>query len=344
MRILVTGVAGHIGSALAAHALSLGHQVVGVDDLSCGYPEQVPAGTTFLECDAGEIAPEWFDQRFDAAFHCAAYAAECLSPFVRKFNYASNVVTTAGLVNRLVDRGGHGRLVLFSSIAVYGRGAGGEGDACFSEWDPTVPNDPYGVAKLACEHDVRIAGEQHGLDWCVLRPHNVYGPGQSIWQKYRNVFGLWARATLEGRPLTVFGDGEQRRAFSYVDDVVPCAWEAAFREECSKETINLGGSQPTRIVDAARAFQAAVGSGRLNVHHEPARHEVRDAWCTVGKSKRLLGYEDRTSLADGLEKTWRWASEAWEKHPERRDAPDSFELEVARGVPPSWLGSLRRSC
>jgi UDP-glucose 4-epimerase len=333
-RILVTGVAGHIGSAVATYALRMGvraRDVVGVDDLSCGYRENVPEGVDFREHDLA-VNCDFGSRPFDLVFHCAAYAAECMSPFVRAFNVRSNMQVTTNVLNHVLRTGGCDRFVYFSSMAAYGDARGAKPP--FSERHECSPKDPYGAAKLYCELDLAIAAKQHGLRHVVLRPHNVYGPGQSIWQRYRNVLGLWMRAALEGRPATVFGDGEQTRAFSYVDDIVPCVWRAATDPTAIGETVNLGGSRPTTINEAFAACALVTGADRRQV--QPARHEVKHAWCTTDLSRSLLGYRDQTSLEEGLRRMWEWARDVWEKFPERRGEHGLPELELTEGVPPSW--------
>lgn len=343
MRILITGVAGHIGSRIASYAQALNSaiEIVGIDDMSCGYRENVPDGVELSESCCGDLDASLFERRFDAVFHCAAYAAECMSPFVRKFNYYSNVIATAGLLNRCIEsQGGVGRFVYFSSIAAYGDQRC-ELHGPINDWAIMRPNDPYGVAKMACEHDVRIAGEQHGLEWCTLRPHNVYGVGQSIWQRYRNVFGIWMRQVLERQPITIFGDGQQMRAYTLIDDILPCVWRAAFDEAPRREAIDLGASKPYTIREALDAFQDAL-ENKVAVQYLPARHEVKHTWSNTIKSERLLGYEDRTSLRDGLRIMWAWAKHVWERYPERRDKPDLFDFEITKGMPESWLNGSRQ--
>lgn len=334
MRILITGGAGHIGSRLAQHVIGLNHDVVVLDDLSCGYRENVPADAQLVHARADDQSVINDLGPYDVVYHLAAYAAECMSPFVRRFNYENNVVQTAGLVSNLIDAEFRGRLVFASSIAVYGK-------CCkppFRESMHCSPNDPYGVAKMACEQDIRVAGEQHGLDWCVVRPHNVYGPGQSLWQPYRGVVALWMRSILEERPVTIFGDGEQRRALTYVEDVLPALWAAGTLPEASGEVFNVGAGRPYSLNDLyltlCDATMADVSRG-VGRDYEPERHELRDAFCEGRKAKEVLGYEDRTSLLDGLCKTWEWAKQAWQQFPERR-APVALEPETLVGMPPKW--------
>lgn len=332
MTVLITGVAGHIGSRLARYALDRGSAVIGMDDLSCGYRESAPKEVEFHLRDCCE---RWPDLDVDVVFHCAAYAAEVMSPHVRAYNYYNNLVATARAVNFCVRR--NARLVYFSSAAVYG--AGFLSEPPFDERDICHPHDPYGVAKLAAERDVAIAGEQHGLEYVILRPHNVYGSGQSIWQRYRNVMGIWLARCFQGLPVTIFGDGEQRRAFSHVDDVIPCVWRAGTTKAAVGEIVNLGGAKPTRINELASLFCTMFGCG---LERLPARHEVVDTWCTTEKSERLLGYRETVSLAAGVEEFHAWALEAWSKYLERRVAPRvGWGVELADGMPESWKEDLQ---
>jgi UDP-glucose 4-epimerase len=170
--------------------------------------------------------------------------------------------------------------------------------------------------------------------------HNVYGPGQSLWQRHRNVLGLWMRAILEGRRPIIFGDGEQRRAFSYDWDQLPAIERAGTVEKASRQVINLGGAKPVKIVELAGVLERVIGTS-VKFERQSARHEVRDSWCTTEKSTRLLHYVERTSLHDGIEQMWSWARNAWEAFPERRDAEDAFMVELPDGMPESWREPCR---
>ena len=203
MNILITGVAGLLGSNLADWIVAnTEHKVVGIDDLSGGYKDHVNNLVNFYDYNIldDDIEKLFESYNFDIVYHFAAYAAEGLSPFVRQFNYKNNLVTTSKLVT-LSIKYGIGRLVFTSSMAVYGNNT-----VPFKEMYAPQPIDPYGIAKMACERDIQIAGEQHGLDWCIIRPHNVYGEKQNIWDKYRNVLGIWMNKHLNAQPITLFGD------------------------------------------------------------------------------------------------------------------------------------------
>jgi UDP-glucose 4-epimerase len=331
-RVLITGVAGHLGSKLAAWLLDNVPrcEVVGLDNLICGYEENVPPGVVWNTPTIG--VDKVYASDIDYVFHFAAYAAEGLSPFIRRFNYMTNLLATADVVNFCIERRVK-RLVFTSSMAVYGRGR-----PPFSESDNCFPIDPYGIAKRASELDIMAAGEQHGLDWTIIRPHNIFGPGQSIWQKTRNVFGIWMSRHLQGLPLLVYGDGEQRRAFSYIDDCVPCLWRAATGASSSRQIINLGGTKDYSLNEAAEALREVMGGGSI-AHVEP-RHEVKEAFCTYQKSVDLLGYRDLTTLREGLMQMWAWARWAWDEFPERRETHMVTPLEIDVGLYPFWRDML----
>jgi UDP-glucose 4-epimerase len=317
-KIVITGVAGLIGSRMAEWILSnhTEYNIVGIDDLSGGYIDHVPKGVTFYQKDLAKDDISALFEGANVVYHFAAYAAEGLSPFIRKFNYTCNVVATANVVNACIEHN-VGRLVFTSSMAVYG-----VGQPPFKETDAPNPIDPYGVAKYACEMDIKIAGEQHGLDWCIIRPHNVYGRHQNIWDRYRNVLGIWMYQYLHGKPFTIFGDGAQQRAFSCIDDCLEPLWKAGIDTRASKKIINIGSWKYYSIKEAAEVLKKVIGGGAIQ--HEQARHEVKDALPSHELSVQLLDYEDTTSLTLGLQDMWQWAK----LQPERQQKSwDQYELE-----------------
>jgi UDP-glucose 4-epimerase len=326
--VLITGVAGLLGSRLADWIIKNHpeYKVVGIDDLSGGYGENIHPQIEFYQMDLNDTK---LDQVFEHhqpnyVFHFAAYAAEGLSPFIRTYNYDNNLKATAAIVNGCIKHNIK-RLVFTSTLAVYGHGYGG----IFDETQVPKPIDPYGVAKYACEMDIQIAGEQHGLDWCIIRPHNVYGIKQNIWDKYRNVLGIWMFQHMNGEPMTIFGDGEQTRAFSYIDDSLEPLWNAAVLPQASKEIINLGGIEEYSINEANQILCEIIGSN--NVMHREARHEVKHSIPTFQKSVDILGFEHKTSLKEGLTNMWEWA----QKQPKRdRFVWPSYELE--KGIYSFW--------
>lgn len=304
MRVLITGVAGLLGSRLADFLVSNNIEVIGIDNLSGGYIENVNPKVIFYNIDLQDTKLRNIFEQHKPTFvyHFAAYAAEGLSPFIRTYNYKNNLVSTANIINECI-RHDVNRLIFTSTMAVYGHGDGG----VFDESQRPQPIDPYGVAKYGCEMDIQIAGEQHGLDWCIIRPHNVYGIKQNIWDKYRNVLGIWMYQKLNNEPMTIFGDGTQTRAFSFIDDSIQPLWRAAVYPEASKQIINLGGIEEITIKDASNVLLDVVGGGEV-VHLEK-RHEVHIAVPTYQKSIDILGFEYKTSLKEGLTTMWEWAKE-----------------------------------
>ena len=301
--VLITGVAGLIGSRLADWILEYHshYQVIGIDNLSGGYASNIDDRVVFYEvdCVSVDIKEIFSRHRPTFVFHLAAYAAEGLSPFIRTYNYQNNLVATANIINECI-RHDVQRLVFTSSMAVYGNG-----NPPFDESDYPAPIDPYGVAKYACEMDIQIAGEQHGLDWCIIRPHNVYGIKQNIWDTYRNVLGIWMYQFLNNEPMTIFGDGSQKRAFSFIDDCLEPFWNAAISPKASKEVINLGSAVEYSILDACETLKGVIGDGEVAFKEQ--RHEVKNARPTWQKSIEILEFEDKTDLRSGLEIMWEWA-------------------------------------
>ena len=303
--VLITGVAGLLGSRLADWIIenkSDEYQVIGVDDLSGGYKDNIHPDVKFWQMDLVNHPIEniFEAHKIDYVYHFAAYAAEGLSPFIRSYNYDNNLKATARLVNECIKNDVK-RLVFTSTMAVYGHGEGG----IFHEDMIRNPIDPYGIAKMACERDIEVANEQHGLDYCIIRPHNVYGAKQNIWDKYRNVLGIWMYYLLNDQPITIFGDGTQRRAFSYIDDSLEPLFRAHLEPKASKQIINLGGIEDYSILHCAEVLQKVTGKGEI-VHLEK-RHEVHTAVPTWQKSVDILGFEYKTSLEEGLMRMWDWA-------------------------------------
>ena len=326
MKILITGVAGLLGSRLADWILeNTDNEVIGIDDMSGGYEENVSDKVYLYKRDLStdnidDIFKKW---KPNVVYHLAAYAAEGLSPFIRKFNYKNNLVSTAAVINECIKYNVE-RLVFTSSMAVYGHG-----NPPFNENDLPCPIDPYGIAKYGAEMDIRIAGEQHGLDWCIIRPHNVYGVKQNVWDRYRNVLGIWMYQYMNNENMTIFGDGEQTRAFSFIDDTLEPMYKAGVQDNCSKEIINLGGTKFHSIKEANDVLKKVVGGGNT-IHLEP-RHEVKDAHPTWEKSVELLGYKDNTSLKDGLTQMWNWVKTQPKRH---RFHWGNYEIE--KGIYRYW--------
>src|SRR4029077_9489856 len=263
---LVTGGAGFIGSHVADELLSRGHRVVVLDDLSGGFEDNVPSGAIFVK---GSILDteliEWLFERynFTYVYHRAAYAAEGLSHFIKRFNYHNNLIGSVNLINASVNHDVR-CFVFTSSIAVYGAG-----QSPMTEDMVPIPEDSYGIAKLAVERELKVTHEMFGLDYVIFRPHNVYGERQNIGDRYRNVVGIFMNQLMKGEPMTIFGDGEQQRAFTHISDVAPVIAESADIPAAQNEIFNVGADVPYTVNELARAVKEAMGKEYKVVHLDP---------------------------------------------------------------------------
>lgn len=328
--VLVTGAAGFIGAHLVRELASWGSlDVVALDDLSGGVRDNVPEGVTFVEGSVvdARLMEELFQRhRFQVVWHLAAYAAEGLSHFIRRFNYTNNVIGSVNVINESVKA--RVRCVVFtSSIAVYGKG-----QLPLREDTVPHPEDPYGIAKLAVEMDLAAAHAMFGLDHVIFRPHNVYGEFQNIGDRYRNVVGIFMNQILRGEPLTIFGDGEQQRAFSYVGDIVPALARAPWIEGARNRVFNVGADEPSTVNELAAAVREAMGVPEHPVRHLAARNEVVAAWADHAAVREVFGSPPVTPLRDGLEQM-----SAWVRRVGARETPPFASIEVERGLPASWL-------
>jgi UDP-glucose 4-epimerase len=327
MAVFVTGVAGFIGSHVADALLEQGHDVIGLDDLSGGFERNVPAGVRFFQGsinDEGLVARIFATHDIEFVFHLGAYAAEGLSHFIRRFNYANNVVGSMNVINEAI-KAEVKCFVFTSSIAVYGAG-----QTPMREDMVPVPEDPYGIAKYSVELDLHAAHRMFGLNHIIFRPHNVYGERQHIGDRYRNVIGIFMNQLMSGDPMTIFGDGSQMRAFSYIGDVAPLMARAIAIPEAYNETFNVGADEPTSVGELAGLVAAAFGLPP-QIRHLEARKEVLHAFADHTKLQRILGYSARWSLADGLQRMAAWARGLGPQQPTRFD-----DIEVLRNLPASW--------
>jgi UDP-glucose 4-epimerase len=327
VRSLVTGGAGFIGSHVARHCLDMGHQVVVLDDLSGGFRDQAPDGATFVEgsvTDPCLLAKLFDDYRFDYVYHLAAYAAEGLSHFIRRFNYTNNLVGSVNLINEAAKHEVK-RFVFSSSIAVYGAG-----QLPMDEQMVPQPEDPYGISKYAVELDLRAAREMFGLNYIIFRPHNVYGEHQNIGDRYRNVIGIFMNQIMRGQPMTIFGDGSQTRAFSYIDDVAPYIAKSVAVKSACNEAINIGADTPYPVIHLAHVVAKAFGV-EPEIQFQPARNEVLNAFASHEKARRLFDIRATTSLEEGIGRMAQWAMKVG-----ARQSSVFRDIEVSKNMPPGW--------
>jgi UDP-glucose 4-epimerase len=324
---LVTGGAGFIGSHVADHLLGMGHDVVVLDDLSGGFRENVPGEATFVHgsvVDHALIDRLFQRHSFDYVYHLAAYAAEGLSHFIKRFNYNNNLVGSVNLINSSVNHDVK-CFVFTSSIAVYGAG-----QTPMSEEMTPVPEDSYGIAKWAVEQELRVSHEMFGLDYVIFRPHNVYGERQNIGDRYRNVVGIFLNQLLRGEPMTIFGDGAQQRAFTHIDDVAPVLARSVECAGARNQVFNVGADVPHTVNELAQIVAEAMGKP-CHVRHLDARNEVKTAFSDHSKAGRVFGVSPKKSLRDGVS-----AMAAWVKQHGSRESSIFSEIEVLKEMPPSW--------
>jgi UDP-glucose 4-epimerase len=326
-KCLVTGGAGFIGSHVVDALVLAGHDVAAVDDLSGGFKDNVHPKARFIKGDVSDrefVSSLFKKNKFDYVYHLAAYAAEGLSHFIKHFNYTNNLLGSVNLINESIKQEIE-CFVFTSSIAVYGAN-----QLPMNEEMVPVPEDPYGIAKLAVEQDLHVSRKMFGLNYVIFRPHNVYGEKQNIGDKYRNVVGIFMNQLMTGQPMTIFGDGSQTRAFSYIGDVAPIIARAPEVKEAKNQIFNIGADKEYPVKEVALEVAKSFGM-EAKINHLPERNEVKNAYADHAKVKKIFNYAPKTSLTEGIRKMAEWAKKAGP-----RQTPKFKNIEIERGLPPSW--------
>jgi UDP-glucose 4-epimerase len=328
-KILVTGGAGFIGSHAAAELRDRGHTVTVLDDLSGGFVDNVPSGVRFVQGsinDNGMVNQLFRENGFEYVYHLAAYAAEGLSHYIKRFNYENNLIGSINLINAAINFGVQ-CFVFTSSIAVYGSSP----KLPMTEDMQPHPEDSYGIAKMAIEQELFACKNLFDLDFLIFRPHNVYGERQNIGDKYRNVVGIFMNQVLQGKPMTVFGDGTQTRAFSYIADVAPLMAESIELPAARNQVFNIGADQPYSVNMLAEAVAKAMRV-TPDIVHLPPRNEVNHAYSSHEKVQRVFGPRSLHSLESGLEKMVAWVQQYGSRKSRK------FEnIEVTKNFPLAWI-------
>lgn len=324
---LVTGGAGFIGAHVTNELISLGHKVIVLDDLSGGFKDHVNENAIFIKGSVtdNKLVQELFlKYKFNYVYHLAAYAAEGLSHFIRRFNYDNNLIGSINLINESIKHKIE-RFVFTSSIAVYGALT----PPMREDMHPQ-PEDPYGVAKYAVELDLKTAHEMFDLNFTIFRPHNVYGEYQNIGDKYRNVVGIFMNQLMQGKSLSVFGDGQQTRAFSYIGDVAPFIANCVNIPLSKNEIFNIGADKESTVLELAETIQKSMGMSQPIMNLD-ARNEVVHAHADHQKAKDTFNINSFTPLEEGIIKMAHWA----EKVGSRKSS--KFEnIEITEKLPPFW--------
>ncbi len=322
--ILITGIAGLIGANFSRYLLDKGYNVIGIDNLFGGYKDNIDdriiSKMQFHEIDLinNDILDKIFDHyKPDFVYHFAAYAAEGLSPFIRNFNYTNNVICSVNVINNCIKYNVK-KIIFTSSMAVYGHG-----ELPFEEDQYPNPSDPYGIAKYTVEMDLRQAYDQFGLNYSIVRPHNVIGIYQNIWDKYRNVIGIWIRQAINNEKLTIFGDGNQIRAFSDIDYCHESFEKLMFNY--NTEIFNIGSDVYHTINEVANIVKNISNNKGFSTEllYLEKRNEVKDAYSDHKKAKNLLNFKDNTDIEYIINKMFDWAL----KQPNRKIKDMKYEID-----------------
>lgn len=324
---IVTGGAGFMGSHIAKDLLKLGYNVIVLDDLSGGFADNIPKGAEFIE---GSVADNklvdriFKEHKIEYVFHLAAYAAENLSHFIKRFNYNINLIGSINLINAAINNNVK-CFVFTSSIAVYGKN-----QLPMREDMIPMPEDPYGISKLAVELELKSSHEVFGLNYIIFRPHNVFGEHQNIGDKYRNVIGIFMNQLMQGNPLTIFGDGKQTRAFSYIGDVSPIIAKSIQVKKAYNDVFNIGADEVYTVNQLAREVMKIMGK-TAKIKHLNARKEVRDAYSAHEKVRRVFGHKNKFTLQHGLKIMSEWAKKAGS-----RKSKGFSNIEIRKNLPEGW--------
>ena len=330
--VFISGVAGFLGSHLADEFLARGHRVIGCDNMLGGYVENIPAGVEFHRVDCNDVAAlKTITRGVDVVFHAAAAPYEGMSVFsphliTQHVVGASVGMFSAAIANRVR------RIVYCSSMARYGSNA-----VPFTEDMTPKPQDPYGIGKLAAEDILRNLCHVHGAEFVVAVPHNIIGPRQKYDDPYRNVASIMINLMLQGRQPFIYGDGSQKRCFSFVRDVVHSLARLAFDPDVAGEVFNVGPDEEFVSVAELAQRLARLLDFDLRPQFVSARpQEVHLATCSADKARARLGYATQHTLEAGLTEMIRYIRD-------RGPRPFAYHLDleiVNEHTPPTWAQKL----
>ena len=332
MRVFVTGAAGFLGSHLADAFIRRNDQVVGCDNMIGGDLQNLPEAIEFEIADCNDLqAMKRLTKDVDIVFHAAAIATEGLSVFspglVAKHVYSNTATVVAAAASNTVKR-----FVHCSSMARYGNGP-----VPYVEDQPLEPADPYGIAKYASELLVRNVCETHDIEYLIAVPHNIIGPRQKYDDPYRNVASIMTNRMLQGKQPVIYGDGGQKRCFSFIQDCVTPLIKMGTLPGIVGETINIGPDEEYVSILELAELIAELVDFKLDPIMVPDRpREVRYATCSADKARRLLGYETTVGLRDGLQSIIDWISAHGTK-PFQYHLPIEIDSPL---VPETWTSRL----
>jgi len=299
-RILITGVAGFLGSHLSEKLIEQGHSIVGIDNMIGGYKDNVLDKVEFYNVDCCDFAKiKKIMKNIDVVYHCAATAHEGLSVFspyeITRNNYLASVSIFSSAINEKVKR-----IIFCSSMARYG-----DQQTPFTEEMKPKPVDPYGISKVAAEDVLINLCELNNVEWVIAVPHNIIGPRQIYSDPYRNVVSIFINRMMQGKAPIVYGDGEQKRCFSYIDDCLSCMIPMLDQKNLNKQIINIGPDEEFVTVNKVVEICSNItGSNLEAIHKEDRPREVKHATCSADKARKLLNYKTKISLEEGIKKTY----------------------------------------
>lgn len=331
-KIFITGMAGFLGSHLADECLKQGNRVAGCDNLIGGYRENVPEGASFLIADCTNLeAMKNLMEDVDTVYHCAAYPHEGLSVFSPSLITESVYQATATMLSAFVHNKGK-KFIFLSSMARYGINA-----TPFTEDMNPNPQDPYGISKVAAEELVKLMARIYGFEYVIAVPHNIIGPRQKYDDPFRNVASIFINRMLQGKQPIIYGDGKQRRCFSFIKDCIGSLRRMAIQDNIVSETVNIGPDEEFVTVNEMAEMLAGLLDFDLKPIYLPDRpQEVKEAFCSADKARRLLGYKTKYTLEAGLKEMIAWIKK-------RGSCPFNYHLEIEianEKTPKTWLDKL----
>ena len=299
-KILVTGVAGFLGSHLSEQLSRLGHKVVGIDNMIGGYEDNIPKEVEFHNIDCCDFEKiKAIMKGVQIVYHCAATAHEGLSVFspyeITKNNYLASVSIFSAAVNEKVKR-----IIFCSSMARYG-----SQKYPFTETMKPKPVDPYAISKVAAEEVLINLCELNKIEWVIAVPHNIIGPRQKYDDPFRNVVSIMINRMMQGKAPIIYGDGEQTRCFSYIDDCLSCLIPMLDEKKLNKQIINIGPDEEfVTINKVAELCSNVTGINLPPIYKKDRPQEVKHAICSADKARQLLNYKTKVSLKEGIQRTF----------------------------------------
>jgi UDP-glucose 4-epimerase len=327
-KILVTGVAGFLGSHLAEQLSNLGHEVIGIDSMIGGYKDNIPKNIKFYNIDCCDLEKvKNIMSNVEIVYHCAATAHEGLSVFspyeITKNNYLASVSIFSAAISHKVKR-----IIFCSSMARYG-----DQKTPFLESMKPTPVDPYAISKVAAEDVLINLCELNNTEWVIAVPHNIIGPRQKYDDPFRNVVSIMINRMLQGKAPIIYGDGEQKRCFSYIDDCLSCLLPMLDQKNLNKQIVNIGPDEEFVTINQVAEICSNVTGINLPPIYKPGRpREVKHATCSADKARKFLNYKTTITLKEGIQKTFEYIKKRGTK-----DFDYNIDIEINNELTPkTW--------